>query len=105
MSWLPKFFHKRVAINSGLAQYHAAVFYPVGAENQVYEPGYPVVAAMLPPVGLIGNCVFAGAAPCPTQLPQLYAAKTAFVAGIGGPTAGQIIGAPLNIPDTTNGSQ
>jgi hypothetical protein len=105
VSWLPKFFQRRTLHASGLAQYHPAVFYPVGSENQVYEPAAPVFPAMLPPVNLIGNAILSNHTPNPLQLPQLYANQTAFVAGVAGPLAGQMVTGPLNIPETTNGSQ
>jgi hypothetical protein len=105
MSWLPKLFHRRVPDGSGMAQFHPAVYYPVGAENQVYEPAPPVFAAMLPVVFYAANGIPAGHAPIPTQLQQVYANQAAQISGVGGPLAGTIIGAPLNIPETTNGSQ
>lgn len=99
------FFRPRVALNSGLSNVHHAIFYPVGAGNAVYEPAYPIVPAMLPIVVISGRGILAGAPPNPNQPPQLYASKTAMVAGMGGVMAGQIYGQPLQIPDTTNGSQ
>jgi hypothetical protein len=108
MNWLQRLFHPdqaKAAHNSGQAVYHAAVFYPVGAENQVYQPAPPVVPAMLPVVWYGANGITAGHAPSPIQLPQLYAQQTGFIAGVGGPLSGQIVMGPLNIPETTNGSQ
>jgi hypothetical protein len=88
-----------------LYQFHHAIFYPVGAGNAVYEPAPPIVPAMLPIVIISGHGILAGCAPSPTQPPQVYANKTAFIAGIGGVLAGQIFGQPLQVPETTNGSQ
>lgn len=98
-------FRKRIPLNSGLSNVHHAVFYPVGAGNAVYEPAYPIVPAMLPVVNISGNGILAGRAPNPNQPPQVYANQASFVAGIGGVLAGQIFGQPLQIPETTNGSQ
>lgn len=92
--------------NAPTAQFHRAVFYPVGAGDAVYEPAAPVFPAMLPIVIISGHGILAGSAPNPNQAtPQVYANKTAFLAGIGGPLAGQIFGQPLAVPETTNGSQ
>lgn len=99
------FLRPRVKNNSGLSNVHHAIFYPVGAGNAVYEPAYPIVPAMLAVVNISGNGILAGAPPNPNQPPQVYAAKTALISGIGGVMAGQIFGQPLQIPDTTNGSQ
>jgi len=104
MSWLPAILRPRVS-PTPTAQYHRAPFYPVGAEDAVYEPKYPVIPAILPPVLFYGAGILAGAAPSPFQLPQVYANQTGTVAGVGGTQAGQIVSGPLNIPITTNGSQ
>lgn len=105
MSWLPKFFHPRTKAPGGTAQYHPAVFYPVGSENQVYEPAPPVFAAMLPVVWFTGAAIPAGHAPNLISRPMLYSNPTVQVAGVGGPAAGAIIGAPLNVFDSTDGEQ
>ncbi len=102
--WLPDFLKPRVK-TTPVSQYSRAVFYPVGAEDAVYRPAYPVVPAMLPMVQLIGAGVYAGNAPSPIFGPQVYALQTAYVAGVGGPLAGQTIHQPMNVPETTNGSQ
>lgn len=96
---------QRVPHVSAPYQFHRAVFYPVGAGDAVYEPAFPVVPAMLPIVNISGHGILAGSAPNPNQGPQLYANKTAFTVGVGGPIAGQIFGQPLMVPETTNGSQ
>jgi hypothetical protein len=73
--------------------------------NSVYEPAPPVIPAMLPIVNFSGNGVLYAHAPNPIFGPQWVALQTAYVAGIGGPLAGQIVGQGLSIPETTNGSQ
>lgn len=105
MPWLPTPLRPRVPHISRLYQYHSAPFYPVGAGDAVYEPALPVIPAMLPIVQLVGNGILHGNAPNPYQGSQVYANQTGFVAGIGGVLAGQIFNQPLNVPETTNGSQ
>lgn len=95
----------RVGHLSAPYQFHRAVLYPVGAGDAVYEPAPPVVAAMLPSVSLTGHGVYHGSAPNPNQGPLLWANRTAWIAGIGGPLAGQIFGQPLVDPTDGNGSQ
>jgi hypothetical protein len=103
--WLPSILRPRVQ-TSPVAQYHRAPFYPVGAEDAVYEPAAPVVPAMTAGmVNISGNGVLYAHTPTPIWGPQVYANQTAYVAGVGGPLAGQFIGQPLNVPETTNGSQ
>jgi hypothetical protein len=102
--WMPEILRPRVK-PSPAAQYHRAYYYPVGAENAVYEPAPPVVPAMLPIVNFSGNGCYYGHAPNPIFGPQLRANQTHYVAGVGGVLAGQFINQPLNIPETTNGSQ
>lgn len=103
-AWLSKIFHPRVKVHSQ-AQYHPAVFYPVGALNMVYEPPAPQVARMTPVVWFTGNAIPSGNPPSPWQLPQVYAPRAIFVAGVGGPLSGQIVTGPLNVPDSTDGTQ
>lgn len=99
------FLRPRVPHISAPAQYHRAVFYPVGAGDAVYEPAAPIFPAMLPIVNISGNGILAGRPPNPQQPPQVFANKTAFLSGIGGVMAGQIFGQGLTVPETTNGSQ
>ena len=102
--WLPSFLRPRVTATP-VTQFHRAPFYPVGAGDAVYEPAFPVVPAMLSPVSITGGGVFSGSSPNPYQGPQVYVSQTALVGGVGGPLAGQFIQQPLNVPETTNGSQ
>lgn len=102
--WLPSILRPRVKTGP-VTQYHRAPFYPVGAEDAVYEPAPPVVARMTPAVNFSGAGVLYGHAPNPIQGPQVYANQTTYISGIGGPLAGQLITQPLNVPETTNGSQ
>lgn len=102
--WLPEILRPRVKA-SPITQYHRAPFYPVGAGNAVYEPAPPVVPAMIPIVNFSGAGVLFARAPNPIFGPQMYSNQTAFVAGVGGALAGGIYGQPLNVPETTNGSQ
>jgi hypothetical protein len=106
MSWIPSILRPRVRHDAQIADYHTAPFYPVGAGDVVYEPPYPIVPAMLPPVGLLGSAVYAGWGGFGAlNGPPMWVNQTAFVAGIGGPVSGQFIGQPLNIPDTSAGHQ
>lgn len=102
--WMPSFLRPRVQASPGV-QMHRAPFYPVGAMDVVYEPAPPVVPAMLPMVNFSGNGVLYPHSPNPIFGPQVVALQTAFVAGVGGPLAGAIYHQPLNVPETTNGSQ
>jgi hypothetical protein len=102
--WTPPIFRKRVKPHA-VAQYHQGDIWLGGAESKVYEPALPWVPAILPPVQLIGNAIYAGPPPSPIQGVQVYANQTMLIAGIGGVLSGQVINQPLNIPDTTNGSQ
>jgi hypothetical protein len=102
--WLPEIFRPRVR-SSPVAQYHRAYFYPVGAMNASYEPAPPVVPAMLPVVNFSGNGAYYAHAPNPIFGPQLYSNQTGYVSGIGGVLSGQFLSQPLNVPETTNGSQ
>jgi hypothetical protein len=102
--WLPNFLKPRVAAHA-TAQYYRAPFYPVGAGDAVYEPAYPAVARMTPAVNFSGAGVLYAHTPSPYQGPQVYTNQTSYIAGIGGPLAGQFINQPLNVPETTNGSQ
>jgi hypothetical protein len=102
--WVPSFLRPRVS-TAPTVQYHRAPFYPVGAGDAVYEPAFPVVPRIIPIVNFSGNGVLAGNAPNPIHGPQVFAFQTGLVAGVGGSLAGQFITQPLNIPDTTNGSQ
>ncbi len=102
--WLPSFLRPRVQ-SSPVSQYHRAPFYPVGAEDAVFEPAYPVVPRMLAIVNFSGAGVLAGNAPNTIFGPQVVAMQTGYVSGIGGPLAGQAVNQPLNVPITTNGSQ
>jgi hypothetical protein len=104
MSWLPEILRPRVKVTPA-THYHRAPFYPVGAGDAVYEPAPPVVPAMLPIINFSGAGVLYAHTPNPIFGPQWYAQQTAYVAGVGGPLAGQIFGQPLNVPETTNGSQ
>ena len=102
--WLPRFLRPRVE-STPVTQHYRSPFYPVGAEDAVYEPRYPALPRMTSLVNLSGAGILYAHTPSPIQGPQLYAAQTAYVSGIGGPLAGQFINQPLNVPDTTNGSQ
>ena len=82
--------------------YHVAegdIFLP-GAGNAVFLP-----TTGLPPLQLIGHGIYAGPSPSPIQPQLVYANQTAPVSGIGGVVAGQLINQPLQVPDTTNGSE
>jgi hypothetical protein len=87
------------------ADYHRGDVFLPGAENAVYEPAYPIVPAMLPALSITGTGVFCGRAPNPQQLPQVWANQTAFISGVGGPLSGGLYNQPLQVPETTNGSQ
>ncbi len=104
MGWLSDLFRPRVQTGP-TAVYSKAVFYPVGAENSVYHPAPPVIPAMLPPVYLIGASQWSGNAPRTWSPNRVNSNQAAYVAGVGGPLAGQIIHQPLNVQETTNGSQ
>jgi len=102
--WTPPPLRARVPHITKLYQYHTGDVFLPGAGNAVYEPAPPVFPAILPIVQLIGASILAGQLRV-TQYPQVYANQTGLVAGIGGVVAGQIVGQPLNVPETTNGSQ
>lgn len=102
--WLPSFLRPRVQASPGVT-FHRAPFYPVGAGDAVYLPAPPVVPAMLPMVNFSGNGVLYAHSPNPIFGPQVYSLQTSYVAGVGGPLAGGIYTQPLNVPETTNGSQ
>jgi hypothetical protein len=102
--WLPEILRPRVKV-SPITQYHSAYFYPVGSGNAVYEPAPPVIPAMLPIVNFSGAGVLFPHSPNPVFGPQMWANQTTYVAGVGGPLSGGMYTQPLNIPDTTNGSQ
>ena len=102
--WLPSILRPRVK-TAPITQYHRAPFYPVGAGDAVYEPALPVVARASLLVNFSGNGVLYAHAPNPLFGPQLYSLQTTYVAGIGGPLAGQLVGQGLTVPETTNGSQ
>jgi hypothetical protein len=79
--------------------HHGDVFLP-GAGNVVFEPAFA-----LPVIYYVGHGVPPAATLSPIQRPQVFVSQVAKVAGIGGVMAGQWINQPLNVPETTNGSQ
>lgn len=86
------------------SQYHQGDIWSNGALSKVYEPAPPVFAAMLPVVNIIGHGIYAGQLYV-WQGPQVRVSQAAFVAGIGGVVGGTVIQQPLNVPETTNGTQ
>jgi hypothetical protein len=105
MSWIHRLLKPKLTTPDKLATYTQGDIWTGGAESAAYHPAYPVIAAMLPPVNLIGNAIYAGPAPSTRQGAQVYVNQASKVAGIGGVVNGQMINQPLNIPETTNGSQ
>jgi len=91
---------RRVKTVPGLYQLHQGEIILPGAGSKVFEPAFG-----LPALQLIGNAIYAGAAPHPLQPPQIRTTLTTTTVGIGGQVAGQMIGAPLLVPETSNGSQ
>lgn len=80
--------------------HHGDVFLP-GAGNIVFEPKFA-----LPVIQLIGAAIYAGHTPFATQrAPQVIAMQAAPVAGLGGLISGQFLTQPLNVSETTNGTQ
>jgi hypothetical protein len=91
----------RSQIVPGLYHYHSGDVFLPGAGNAAFEPAF-----QLPVIQLIGYGIYAGPAPSPIQrAPQIYVSHAATVAGLGGVIAGQFVTQPLNVPDTSNGSQ
>lgn len=84
----------------GPYHYHQGDVFLPGAGGQVFEPAFS-----LPMIQLIGAAIYAGPAPHPLQPPQVRTTLTTTTAGLGGLVAGQLIGAPLLVPETSNGSQ
>jgi hypothetical protein len=79
--------------------HHGDVFLP-GAGNVVFEPAF-----QLPFIQLIGAAIYAGPAPRSIGRPQVFSVQAVPLAGIGGQVAGQFVTQPLNVPETSNGSQ
>lgn len=99
----------RSQVVPGFYHLHPGYVFLPGAGNAVFEPTF-----QLPIIQLIGSGIYAGPAPglvhqrpllMVTQNPQVAIGQAVPVAGIGGVIAGQWINQPLNVPDTTNGSQ
>jgi hypothetical protein len=83
----------------GLYHVHQGDVFLPGAGDKVFQPAFA-----LPVIFYVGHGIPAGSL-SPIQRPQSFVTQVARVAGIGGVMAGQWINQPLNIPDTTNGSQ
>lgn len=90
----------RVKTVPGVYQYHQGDILLPGAGSKVFEPAFG-----LPALQIIGNAIYAGAAPHPLQPPQVRTTLTTTTVGLGGQVAGQLIGAPLLTPETSNGNQ
>ena len=85
----------------GFYHYHYGDVFLPGSQNVVFQPAFT-----LPMIQLIGAAIYAGPAPNPRQRsPQIFVTQAAPIAGLGGMISGQFVTQPLNIPDTTNGSQ
>lgn len=98
-------FRPRIPTAAGLARYHMGEVFLPGAQAAVYEPAPPVIPAMTPIVNFSGAGILCGAAPSTRQGPQVYAFAANTLAGVGGLQAGTIGQQPLNVPETTNGTQ
>ncbi len=92
---------QRSPVVPGLYNYHSGDVFLPGAGNAAFEPAFA-----LPVIQLIGYGIYAGKAPNPLQrAPQIFVSHAARVAGLGGVISGQFVTQPLNVPDTSNGSQ
>ena len=101
MGYTNPFNRRRGTSAPGLYHWHHGDVFLPGAENVVFEPAFG-----LPLFRVQGPGIQAGTGLNPLQRsPQVYAVLGNAVAGLGGLVAGQWINQPLNVPDTTNGSE
>lgn len=92
---------QRSQVVPGLYHYHSGDVFLPGAGNAAFEPAF-----QLPVIQLIGYGIYAGSAPNPLQrTPQIYVSHAARINGLGGVISGQFVTQPLNVPETSNGSQ
>jgi hypothetical protein len=91
---LPNFFRQRSGHpDTGLYQYALYVAPTAGAQEEVFEPTFNLPLYSFRGIGRLAGAYMV------TEHPQVLVSQAIPIAGIGGPSAGQIFNQPVVYPD------